>query len=102
MTNMGLALAVFSLFFACASAQSAKEGTVGDAQKLVKIQRIVVEGSRLPASSVVRLTQIKIGDEVNFIKLNAALQAAVRSGLIRNIEFEYESLPDRTWTSPCT
>jgi hypothetical protein len=93
MTEMRFPLVLFSLLVACASAQDAKEGTAGDAQKLVKIRRIEVEGSRLPAPSVIRLAQIKMGDEVNFVKLHAALQNATRSGLIRNIEFEYESSP---------
>jgi hypothetical protein len=91
---MGFNFVVFSLLLASASEQDAKEATVGDTQKLVKIQRIVVEGSRLPAPSVVRLAQIKIGDEVNFVKLHTSLQDATRSSLLRNIEFEYESLPD--------
>jgi hypothetical protein len=94
MNGMSFTLVVFSLLAACAAAQDAKEGTAGDAQKLVKIRRVELEGSRLPAPSVMRLAQIKIGDEVNFVKLHAALQNATRSGLIRNIEFEYESLPD--------
>jgi len=91
---MGFALAVFSLFLLAASGQAAKEGTAGDAQKLVKIRRIVVEGTRLPALSVIRLAQIKAGDEVNFIKLHSALQKVTQSGLISNIDFEYESMPD--------
>jgi hypothetical protein len=40
-----------------AQGQEAKEGTAGDAQRLVTIQQIVVEGTRLPARSVVRLAQ---------------------------------------------
>jgi hypothetical protein len=94
MTNMRSTLVVFSFLAACAFGQDAKEGTAGDAKKLVKVRRIDVEGSRLPAPSVIRLAQIKLGDEVDFLKLNAALQNATRSGLIRNVEFEYESLPE--------
>ncbi len=78
-----------------ARGQEAKEGTAGDAKKLVTIQQIVVEGTRLPGRSVVRLAQIKVGDQVNFIKLNDAMQKVTRSGLIATIEFEYESLPDK-------
>ncbi len=75
--------------------QEAKEGTAGDAQKLVTIREIAVEGTRLPGRSVIRLAQIKIGDQVNFLKLNDALQKVMRSGLISHIDFEYESLPDK-------
>lgn len=80
---------------ALAAGQEAKEGTAGDAQKLVTIRKIAVEGTRLPARSVIRLAQIQIGDRVNFVKLNDALQKVMRSGLIRHIDFEYESLPDK-------
>jgi hypothetical protein len=80
---------------ALATGQEAKEGTAGDAQKLVTIQKIAVEGTRLPARSVIRLAQIQVGDQVNFVKLNDALQKVMRSGLISHIDFEYESLPDK-------
>lgn len=76
-------------------AQEPREGKAGDADKLVTIRQIKVEGTRLPALSVIRLAQIKAGDEVNFIKLRAAVQKATQSGLIANVEFEYESLPDK-------
>jgi hypothetical protein len=84
----------FCLLFLALSPQHAHEGTQGDGQKLVKIKRIEVEGSRFPAASVTRLAQIKAGDEVNFVKLHSALQNATKSGLIANIEFEYESVPE--------
>jgi hypothetical protein len=74
--------------------QDAKEATAGDAQKLVTIRRIFVEGTRLPTLSVIRLAEIKVGDQVNFLKLHGALQKVTKSGLISNIDFEYESLPD--------
>ena len=75
--------------------QTATEGTAGDALKLVTIRKITVEGSRFPALSVIKLAQIKAGDQVNFEKLYAAMQKAAKSGLISNIAFEYESLPDQ-------
>jgi len=92
---MGFLSVVFAFSLTAASAQDAKEATAGDAQKLVKIHRIIVEGTRLPALSVIHLAQIKAGDEVNFVKLHSALQRVTQSGLISNIEFEYESLPDK-------
>ena len=75
--------------------QEAKEGSAGDAQKLVKIEQIVIENTRLPAPSVLRLAQIKTGDQVNFIKLHSAMQKVTQSGLMSNIDFEYESLPGK-------
>ena len=75
--------------------QEVKESATGDAQKLVTIKRIIVEGTRLPALSVVSLAQVKAGDQVNFIKLHSAMQKVTKSGLISNIDFEYESVPDK-------
>src|SRR5258708_8078897 len=89
-------LLVIAVFFVTAlRGQQATEGSTGDAQKLVKIQQIIVEGTRLPALSVIRLAQIKAGDEVNFVKLRGALQKVTQTGLISNIDFEYEAAPDR-------
>jgi hypothetical protein len=75
--------------------QDAKEATAGDAQKLVTIRRIFVEGTRLPTLSVIHLAGIKAGDQVNFLKLHEAMQKVTKTGLITNIDFEYESLPDK-------
>lgn len=75
-------------------AQEAKEGSPGDAQKLVTVRRIFVEGTRLPALSVIGLAQIKAGDQINFLKLRTALARVTQTGLISNIDFEYESVPD--------
>ena len=91
---MCFCVAGFSLFLLVMPAQEVKEETSGDSRKVVKIQRILVEGTRLSAPSVIHLAQIKVGDEVNFIKLHAALQKVTQSGLISNIDFEYESLPN--------
>ena len=82
------------VFVLAAFGQEAKEGTAGDAQKLVTIRRIIVEGTRLPTLSVVRLAQIRAGDQVNFMKLRNALHKVTQTGLISNIDFQYESLPD--------
>jgi hypothetical protein len=40
------------------------------------------------------LAQIKAGDEVDFAKVQDGLRKVTQTGLITNIDFEYESLPD--------
>ena len=87
-------LLLISTLLLALSAQEAKEGAVGDARKTVTIKRILIEGTRLPPLSVIKLAQIKAGDEVNFLKLNAAMQKVTQTGLIGKIDFEYESVPD--------
>jgi hypothetical protein len=96
-TTLRWLAALLLAFTLCRGAlgQNAKEATTGDAQKLVTIRRIFVEGTRLPTPSVIRLAEIKVGDQVDFLKLNGALQKVTKSGLISNIDFEYESLPDK-------
>lgn len=91
---MRFVIAALSLFLFTASGQEAKEGNAGDAQKMVKLHQIVAEGTRFEVASVLRLAQIKVGDEVNFMTLQSALHKVTLSGLISNIDFEYESLRD--------
>ena len=86
---------ILTLFLTTAFAQEAKEGTQGDAQKLVTIRRILVEGSQVPPLSVLRLAKISVGDQVNFVILHAAMERVTHTGLISNIDFEYESVPDK-------
>ena len=59
----------------------------------VKIQSIRVQGSRLPAASVIKLLDLKIGQEANEKTVRAALQRATLSGLFKSIDFNYESEP---------
>jgi hypothetical protein len=71
---MRFLLVIICLFLTAALGQEVKEGTAGDAQKMVTIRRIMVEGTRIPALSVIRLAQIKAGDQVNFVLLHAAMK----------------------------
>src|SRR5258708_25398330 len=59
----------------------------------VKIQSIRVQGSRLSAASIIRLLELKIGQEANEKTVRAALQHANLSGLFSSIAFNYESEP---------
>jgi hypothetical protein len=93
--GMRLLFVLIAFCIATVQGQQPTQGTAGDAEKLVTIQQIVVEGTRLPQPSVIRLAQIKAGDQVNFLKLHAAMRKVTQSGLISNIDFEYESLPDK-------
>ena len=59
----------------------------------VRIQSIRVQGSRLPSASIIRLLELKIGQEANEKTVRAALQHANLSGLFSSITFNYESEP---------
>lgn len=76
-------------------AQQAATGSSEDAKKAVTVRSFTVEGTRLPAKSVVRLTELKSGATVTFAEVFKAMQKVTSTGLIDNIDFEYESLPDK-------
>lgn len=44
---------------------------------------------------MIRLAQIKAGDQVNFATLFASIQKVTKTGLTSNIEFDYKSLPGK-------
>lgn len=92
---MRILFVFFSLLLATAPAQEVTVGTVEEAKKMVILQRIIVEGTRLPPFSVIRLAQIKAGDQVNFFVLYSAMQKVTNTGLISHIDFEYETLPEK-------
>jgi hypothetical protein len=72
---MRLLFVLIALSSAAVRGQQPTQGTAGDAEKLVTVQQIVVEGTRLPQASLIRLAQIKAGDQVNFLKLHAAAES---------------------------
>ena len=84
--NLTLFALTFSLIL---SAQS------DDGKKLVTLRDFSVQGSRFSTVSVVRLAGLHTGKQVNFLLLNDALQKVVSSGLIENIDFEYENYEDK-------
>jgi len=59
----------------------------------VRIQSIRVQGSRLPAASIIKLLELKAGQEATEKTIRAALQHANGSGLFSSIDFNYESEP---------
>ncbi len=66
-----------------------------DGKKLVTLRDFSVQGSRFSSVSVVRLAGLHTGKQVNFLLLNDALQKVTSSGLIENIDFEYENYEDK-------
>jgi hypothetical protein len=81
-------ISIGALVFLLPLAVVAQDGLVQ-----VKIQSIRVQGSRLPAASVIKLLELKIGQEANEKTVRAALQRVTLSGLFASIDFNYESEP---------
>ena len=87
-----LTTAALSLFFIL---QLPAESQNDDAKKMVTLRDFAVSGTRFPAASVVRLAGLHTGKQVNFLALHEALQKVTRTGLIGNIDFEYENYADK-------
>lgn len=67
--------------------------TPGDG--MVEIEKITVEGTRLPSDSVIRLFGIKVHDRVNKLIVNTACQKIAATGLVKTINYAYEVYPDQ-------
>jgi outer membrane protein assembly factor BamA len=71
------------------------EPQVSDADALVKIQKIEVIGSRLEPHSVQMLTGLRPGQKINETSLRKAIQRMLESGLVKNVDYAYESTSDQ-------
>jgi surface antigen-like variable number repeat protein len=81
---------------AIAWSATAQEIAPDSAKQAVKLQEIRVQGSRLPAKSILRLTGLQAGQTIDEARLRTALKRANDSGLFKNITYDYESAPDST------
>jgi len=66
--------------------------TAVDDLKLVPIESIGVKGTRLTAASVIMLTGLKPGQSVNALIVNKACQRLTATGLIKRVDFDYETV----------
>jgi hypothetical protein len=67
-----------------------------DADELVKIERFKIEGSRFEESSVRMLTGLRIGQEINEAILRKAIERMTDSGLVKSVDYSYESASSPT------
>ena len=67
-----------------------------DAEELVRIEKIAVQGSRLEPRSVQMLTGVRPGQQINEASLRKAIQRMTDSGLVKNVDYAYESLSGPT------
>ncbi len=66
-----------------------------DPNKLVTIEGFDVKGTRLPKESVIRLSALKVGQQVNYTILNAACHRITSTGLVKMINYAYDKFPGR-------
>jgi hypothetical protein len=66
-----------------------------DPHKLVELGGIEVNGSRLPASSIIRLSNLKVGQKVNYDIINDACHRITSTGLVALVDYAYNLEPGK-------
>lgn len=70
----------------------AQNPPAGDPNKMVTIDGFNVTGTRIPAQSIVRLSGLKVGQQVNYTIVNAACHKITSTGLVKMINYSYGDL----------
>jgi hypothetical protein len=63
-------------------------------QELVTIEKLTVQGTRFPARSIEILTGLRPGLEIDESAVRKAIADMLESGLVRSVDYNYESLQD--------
>ncbi|MEO8052241.1 MAG: POTRA domain-containing protein [Acidobacteriota bacterium] len=63
-------------------------------QRVVTIENLKVKGTRFPARSIQILTGLREGDQIDEAAVRKAIERMLESGLIRSVNYVYESLED--------
>jgi hypothetical protein len=63
-------------------------------REIVTIDKLTVEGTRFPAHSIEILTGLRPGVQIDEAAVRKAIARALESGLIRTVDYNYESLED--------
>jgi len=63
-------------------------------QQIVTIEKLQVKGTRFPARSIQILTGLREGDQIDEAAVRKAIERMLESGLIRSVNYNYESLED--------
>jgi hypothetical protein len=66
-----------------------------DPHKLVELGGIEVNGSRLPAASIIRLSNLKVGQKVNYDIINEACHRITSTGLVSLVDYAYNLEPGK-------
>ncbi len=93
---MASGLLLAALLSAQSSPSAASVAALDDSEELVLIEKLAVEGSRLEPRSVQMLTGLRPGQQINEASLRKAIQRMTESGLVKNVDYSYESLSGPT------
>jgi hypothetical protein len=92
--SIALSVAILSFVFPVARPQNSPAVDANkkevDPHKLVELGGIEVNGSRLPANSIIRLSNLKVGQKVNYDIINEACHRITSTGLVSLVDYAYE------------
>ncbi len=95
MRLLTIALVAGTVWGAVAFGQSsAIDQLVPPSQQIVTIQKLNVKGTRFPARSIQILTGLREGDQIDEAAVRKAIERMLESGLVRSVNYNYESLED--------
>jgi hypothetical protein len=95
MRLLTIALVAGTILGPVGSGQSgAVDRLVPPSQQIVTIEKLNVKGTRFPARSIQILTGLREGDRIDEAALRKAIGRMLESGLIRSVNYNYESLED--------
>lgn len=77
------------------SSALAQNSPPSDPNRLVEIVGFDVKGSRIPPDSIIRLSGLKVGQQVNYSAIDAACHRITSSGLVKMIDYAYERYPGK-------
>ena len=66
-----------------------------DPHKMVELGGIEVTGTRLPVESVIRISELKVGQKVNYNIINEACHRLTSTGLISLVDYAYNLVPGK-------
>jgi hypothetical protein len=73
---------------------SAVDQLVPPSQQIVTIEKLNVKGTRFPMRSIQILTGLREGDQIDEAAVRKAIERMLETGLIRSVNYNYESLED--------
>jgi hypothetical protein len=75
------------------------EGQVPEANRLVSLNKIEIQGSRLSEAGVIQLSGLAVGQQVNDLVVNNACHKITASGLVKKVDYGYDVYPDKPGVS---
>ncbi len=90
---------LFTILGMLSAAAVQMEGQVPEANRLVTLNGIEIQGSRLSSDGLIQLSGLAVGQQVNDLVVNKACHKITASGLVKKIDYGYDVYPDKPGVS---